>query len=113
MMKSTTSTGTNNDAIDGQINPGVSITYDTTGTIVNSGSIAGLVSSGNLNAVGRGITPDGNDINTGPLAGTREAIYGDATITNQAGGLIMGQSDSAILVDGPASGHIVTINNNA
>lgn len=83
------------------------------GTIINSGTIEGLVASGNTNAVGRGISLLGNDITTGPLAGTREAIYADATVTNQAGGLIRGDSDSAIAVGGPASGHIVTINNNA
>jgi hypothetical protein len=83
------------------------------GTITNSGIIEGLVSSGNTNAVGRGISLLGNDITTGPLAGTREAIYGNATVTNQAGGLIRGQSDSGIYVDGPASGFTVTIDNQA
>jgi hypothetical protein len=83
------------------------------GTIVNSGTIEGLVAAGNTNAVGRGISLLGNDITTGPLAGTREAIYGNATVTNQAGGLIRGQTDSGIAVEGPASGHTVTINNNA
>lgn len=83
------------------------------GTITNSGTIEGLVAAGNTNAVGRGISLLGNDVTTGPLIGTREAIYGDATVTNQAGGLIRGDSDSGIAVDGPASGHTVTINNNA
>ena len=83
------------------------------GTITNSGIIEGLVAAGNTNAVGRGITLAGNDITTGPLIGTREAIYGNATVTNQAGGLIKGQSDSAIVVEGSASGFTVTINNNA
>jgi len=83
------------------------------GTITNSGTIEGLVAAGNLNAVGRGISLLGNDIVTGPLTGTREAIYGNATVTNLAGGLIRGQTDSGIAVDGPASGFIVTINNNA
>ncbi len=83
------------------------------GTIVNSGTIEGLVAAGNTNAVGRGISLLGNDITTGSLAGTREAIYGDAIVTNQAGGLIRGQTDSGIAVNGPASGHTVTINNNA
>ena len=83
------------------------------GTIVNRGTIEGLVASGNANAVGRGITLAGNDIATGPLAGTREAIYGNATITNEAGGLIRGQGDSAIVVEGPASGFTVTIDNAA
>ena len=83
------------------------------GTIINSGTIEGLVAVGNTNAVGRGISFLGNDITTGALAGTREAIYGNATVTNQAGGLIRGDSDSGIAVDGPISGFIVTINNNA
>lgn len=83
------------------------------GTIVNSGTIEGLVAAGNTNAVGRGITLAGNDIASGPLAGTREGLYGNAVITNQAGGLIRGQTDSAIAVDGARSGFTVTINNDA
>ena len=85
------------------------------GTITNSGTIEGLVAAGNTNAVGRGITLAGNDITSGPLTGTREAIYGNAVITNQAGGLIRGDSDSGIAVDGAANtqGYTVTINNNA
>jgi hypothetical protein len=83
------------------------------GTITNSGVIEGLVAAGNANAVGRGITIAGNDITSGPLAGTREAIYGNTVITNQAGGLIRGDSDSGIAVEGPASGFTVTINNQA
>ena len=82
------------------------------GTITNSGTIEGLVSAGNTNAVGRGITLAGNDI-AGSLVGAREAIYGNATITNQAGGLIRGQSDSAIVAQGAASGFAVAIDNNA
>jgi hypothetical protein len=83
------------------------------GTIVNSGRIEGLVAAGNANAVGRGITLAGNDIATGPLAGTREGLYGNATIVNHAGGVIRGQSDSAIAVTGAASGYTVTIDNRA
>ncbi|HWR01223.1 MAG TPA: autotransporter outer membrane beta-barrel domain-containing protein [Chlorobaculum sp.] len=85
------------------------------GAVTNSGTIEGLVASGNTNAVGRGITFSGNDITTGPLAGTREAIYGNAVVNNNAGGLIRGQSDSAIAVEGPASGsgYTVQINNNS
>ncbi|MRW88176.1 PEP-CTERM sorting domain-containing protein [Pseudoduganella sp. FT26W] len=79
------------------------------GTIVNSGTIEGLVNSGNTNAVGRGITLAGNDLSTGG----REGLYGNATITNQSGGVIRGQSDSGIVVVGAASGHTVTINNHA
>ncbi len=83
------------------------------GTIVNAGTIEGLVAAGNTNAVGRGITLAGNDITNGPLAGTREGLYGNAVISNQAGGLIRGDSDSAIVVVGAASGYTVTINNNS
>ena len=83
------------------------------GTITNSGTIEGLVSAGNTNAVGRGITLAGNDITSGPLIGTREPAYGNTLIVNNAGGMIRGQSDSAIVVGGPASGFTVTITNNA
>jgi hypothetical protein len=48
--------------------------------------------------VGRGITLAGNDITSGALKGTREGLYANAIITNQSGGLIRGQSDSAIVV---------------
>jgi len=81
------------------------------GTITNSGTIEGLVAAGNTNAVGFGITLLGNDSLTIP--GTREAIYGNATVTNNSGGLIRGDSSSGIFVDGPASGYTVTITNNA
>lgn len=81
------------------------------GSVTNSGTIEGLVSAGNSNAVGRGITLAGNDLNLSN--GTREGIYGNATITNQAGGLIRGQGDSAIVAIGAASGHTVTIVNQA
>lgn len=79
------------------------------GTIINSGTIEGLVASGNSNAVGRGITLAGNDIG----GGAREGLYANATITNQSGGIIRGQSDSAIVTVGARSGYTVTINNNA
>lgn len=83
------------------------------GRIVNSGTIEGLVAAGNGNAVGRGITLAGNDIASGPLAGTREGLYGNAVIINQAGGIIRGQSDSAIVATGAASGYTVTVDNRA
>jgi hypothetical protein len=83
------------------------------GTVINSGVIEGLVAAGSTNAFGRGITFAGNDITSGPLTGTREAIYGNARVINQSGGLIKGQSDSAIAVEGPASGYTVNILNNA
>ena len=80
------------------------------GTITNSGTIEGSVAAGNTNAVGRGITLSGND----RADGGRDPIYGDASVTNQAGGLIKGDSDSAIAVVGAnASGHKVTIDNQA
>jgi hypothetical protein len=78
------------------------------GTITNSGTIEGDVATGNSNAVGRGITLAGID-----TSGTPEPIYANSVITNQNGGLIKGQSDSAIAVDGGASGFTVTINNQA
>ncbi|MGN6524765.1 MAG: beta strand repeat-containing protein [Burkholderiaceae bacterium] len=83
------------------------------GTITNSGTIEGLVAAGNAKAVGRGITLTGNDITTGPLAGTREGLYGNAVVNNLAGGLIRGQNDSGIAVTGARSGYTVTINNAA
>ena len=80
------------------------------GTIVNSGTIEGSVAVGNTNAVGRGITLSGND----RPGGGRDPIYGDATVTNQAGGLIQGDSDSGIAVVGAnASGHKVMIDDQA
>ena len=79
------------------------------GTIVNTGRIEGLVAAGNTNAVGRGITLAGNDL----ANGTREGIYGNTSVTNQAGGVIRGGSDSAIVAAGAASGYTITINNNA
>jgi hypothetical protein len=80
------------------------------GTITNSGTIEGSVAAGNTNAVGRGITLSGND----RAGGGRDPIYGDATVTNLAGGLIQGDSDSGIAVVGAnASGHKVAIDNQA
>lgn len=79
------------------------------GSVTNSGTIEGLVEAGNNNAVGRGITLAGNDLDNG----TREGLYANVTITNQSGGLIRGQSDSAIVTVGAASGHTVTIVNNS
>ena len=78
------------------------------GTIVNSGLIEGDVAAGNTDAVGRGITLAGVD-----TSGAPEAIYANSVVTNLSGGTIKGQTDSAIAVDGPASGFTVTINNNA
>lgn len=83
------------------------------GTIINSGTIEGWVAAGNGNAVGRGISLVGNDISSGPLAGTREGIYANTGVTNQAGGVIRGQSDSAIFVGGAATAYTVVIRNEA
>ncbi len=74
------------------------------GTITNSGTIEGDVAEGNANAVGRGITLAGVD-----TSGTPEPIYANSVVTNS--GLIKGQTDSAIVVLGAASGFSVTINN--
>lgn len=79
------------------------------GTIVNSGLIEGLVSAGNTNAFGRGITLTGNDL----TAGAREGLYGNAIVDNRAGGVIRGQNDSAIVATGAASGYTVSITNAA
>jgi hypothetical protein len=81
------------------------------GTIINSGTIEGSVKAGNVTgAVGRGITLTGNDIS--PTE--RDPIYADAIVTNQAGGKIIGDTDSGIAVVGfTSSGHTVTIDNQA
>jgi autotransporter-associated beta strand protein len=76
------------------------------GTITNSGTIEGDVAEGNVNAVGRGITLAGVD-----ASGTPEPIYADSVVTNS--GFIRGQTDSAIVVIGAASGFTVTIKNEA
>ena len=74
------------------------------GIITNSGTIEGDVAEGNVNAVGRGITLAGVD-----TSGTPEPIYANSVVTNS--GFIKGQTDSAIVVLGAASGFTVTINN--
>jgi len=81
------------------------------GTIVNTGTIEGLVAAGNGNAVGRGITLAGND--HVPPDGQRDGIYGNASVSNQSGGRIHGDSDSAIVAAGEASGHTITVENHA
>ena len=83
------------------------------GTITNSGLIEGDVAAGNTNALGIGITLSGNDITTGPNTGLRDGIYGNAVVNNNAGGVIRGQTGSAIVAKGLASGFTVTINNAA
>ncbi len=79
------------------------------GTITNSGTIEGLVAAGNANAKGIGITLTGNDL----TATTRDGLYGNATVTNQAGGLIRGSNSSGIVLKGNPSAFTATINNNA
>ena len=83
------------------------------GTIKNSGTIEGLVAAGNAAGKGIGITLTGNDITTGANAGQRDGLYGNATVTNQAGGLIRGQNSSAIVAKGLPSGFTATVNNDA
>ena len=83
------------------------------GTVENSGTIEGSVAAGNTNAKGIGITLSGNDITSGPNAGNRDGIYADASVTNHAGGKIIGDTSSAIVAKGLASGHVVTIVNEA
>jgi autotransporter-associated beta strand protein len=82
------------------------------GMVTNSGTIEGLVSAGNTNALGRGISLSGNDI-VGSTTGAREGLYGNAVVINSAGGLIRGQNDSAIVVEGAASIYTVSITDNA
>ncbi len=84
------------------------------GTITNSGTIEGSVVAGNTSAVGRGITIAGvdKDANGNPIP--VQAPYAATTITNQAGGLIKGDSDSGIaFTSASASGFSHTINNDA
>ncbi|MFT7774244.1 PEP-CTERM sorting domain-containing protein [Roseateles sp.] len=84
------------------------------GSITNAGLIEGLVAAGNTNAVGRGVSLVGNDITSGVNAGQREAIYANAVVVNQAGGVIRGQSDAAIYAGGlNGSGRTVSIQNDA
>jgi PEP-CTERM motif len=78
------------------------------GTITNSGTIEGLVAVGNTTAKGVGITLTGNDV----TATTRDGLYGNATVTNQAGGLIRGQNSSGIVIKGNPSAFSATIANN-
>ncbi|MEI6322041.1 MAG: PEP-CTERM sorting domain-containing protein [bacterium] len=83
------------------------------GIIVNSGLIEGTNTAGYSNTLGRGISFLGNDTTNNPTG--REQIYGNCVVTNQAGGIIRGGNDSAIVVDGPANtnGYTVSINNQA
>jgi hypothetical protein len=86
------------------------------GTITNSGLIQGSVAAGNTTAIGRGITiagvdkqihADGSDT---PIP--VQAPYAATTITNQTGGQIIGDSDSAIIFSSAlASGFSHTITN--
>lgn len=83
------------------------------GSITNSGTIEGLVAAGNTAGKGVGITLTGNDIATGPNAGNRDGLYGNAVVINQDGGFIRGQNSSAIVAKGLASGYTVSISNDA
>lgn len=79
------------------------------GEIVNSGSIQGMSSSGLLNFRARGVTISGASQDTSGNPILPQPIVADVTVTNS--GLIQGQTDSGIAVEGGASGHAVTINN--
>jgi hypothetical protein len=88
------------------------------GTITNSGTIEGSVDPLDNTCIGRGITIAGidkyTDTNNVDHNIPVQAPYAAATITNQAGGLIKGDSDSAIaFTSALASGFSHTINNNA
>jgi hypothetical protein len=82
------------------------------GTIVNAGTIEGLVAAGNSNAVGRAISLVGNDIKQGK-SGAREGIYANARVVNQRGGMIRSTSESAIVAAGKPNAFTVTIDNQA
>ena len=85
------------------------------GTITNSGTIAGYVAAGNANGKGVGITLTGNDIldAKGNETGQRDGLYGNATVWNQAGGLISGSNGYAIGLKGNPSAFSATIANDA
>ena len=83
------------------------------GTIVNAGTIEGLVAPGNAAGKGIGITLTGNDITSGLDAGNRDGLYGDTVVTNQAGGLVRGSNSSAIVAKGLPSGFALSIDNQA
>jgi hypothetical protein len=85
------------------------------GTITNSGLISGEVAAGNTNAKGIGITLTGNDVldSKGNETGQRDGIYGNATVTNLAGGIIRGSNSSGIVIKGNATAFSTTIGNNA
>jgi hypothetical protein len=82
------------------------------GTIVNAGIIEGLVQPDNPNALGRAISLVGNDPK-GVANGLRDGIYGNTRVDNQAGGVIRGATDSAIVVMGKPNDFTVTIDNQA
>ena len=81
------------------------------GTIINGGVIEGRVAAGNGNAVARAIALVGNDIKDKP--GQREGIYADTRVVNQAGGLISGANESAIMAAGAPNDFTMTIENAA
>jgi len=82
------------------------------GTIVNGGTIEGLVAEGNTNAVGRAISLVGNDLKKGK-PGAREGIYGNARVINQRGGMIRSPNESAIVATGNPNAFTITIDNQA
>ena len=90
------------------------------GTITNSGTIEGSVTSAGAasGSVGRGITLAGVDKTVYNKVTTPvpiQTIYANTTITNNTGGLIEGDSDSGIAIlglTGPTN-YTVSITNNA
>jgi hypothetical protein len=95
---------------DGDASEGVTVGG---GTIVNSGTIEGETTG--TSSYARGITLAGIDnTETGGVktAIAIQSIYADTTVTNNSGGVITGDSESAITVLGTTNGnHLVTINN--
>jgi Passenger-associated-transport-repeat len=88
------------------------------GTITNSGTIEGSTDPLDNTGIGRGITIAGIDKYTDTNGVDHnipvQAPYAATTITNQAGGLIKGDSDSGIaFTSALSSGFSHTINNNA
>ncbi|WP_332879592.1 PEP-CTERM sorting domain-containing protein [Massilia sp. S19_KUP03_FR1] len=82
------------------------------GTIVNAGTIEGLVAAGNTNAVGRAISLVGNNLKRGK-PGEREGIYANTRVVNQRRGMIRSASESAIVAAGNPNAFTITIDNQA
>ena len=84
------------------------------GTITNSGTIQGSINPSDNTGTGRGITIAGVDKDASGNPIPVQAPYAATTITNQAGGLIKGDSDAGIaFTSALSSGFSHIINNNA